>query len=205
MFVPQNWDIRIISGNDNEMAVLSYTDLRNGTVFTQDGGTFFVLKYEHAKQGRGSATVKVKVKNLRSGSIFIKSFKAGDKVESADVNRESAQYLYEDGSDGYFMNVETFDQYSIPKERIEEEIKFLKEGQKVIVQKLEGDPIAIEIPKKVELKVEYTEPAVAGNTSSGAMKVAKLESGVEVNVPLFVKIGDIVVVNTESRQYVSRK
>lgn len=187
------------------MAVLSYTDLRNGTVFKQDGDIFLVLKYEHSKQGRGSATVKVKVKNLKSGSIFVKSFKGGDKVESADVSRESAQYLYNDGTGAYFMNLETFDQYSIPMESIEEESPFLKEGQKVIVQRLEESPIAIEIPKKVELEVEYTEPAVAGNTSSGAMKVAKLESGVEINVPLFVKIGDIVVVNTESRQYVSRK
>ena len=187
------------------MAVLSYTDLRNGVVYTDGGETFVVLKYNHNKQGRGSATVKVKVKNLKSGSIIIKSYKSGDKVESADVSRESAQYLYDDGADAYFMNMETFEQYSIDLEKIEDQHGYLKEGQKVIVQKLEGEPIALDLAKKIELVVEYTEPAVSGNTSSGAMKTAKLETGMEINVPLFVETGDTLVINTESKEYVSRK
>jgi elongation factor P len=187
------------------MAILSNTDLRNGVVYTDNGDTFIVLKYEHNKQGRGSATVKVKVKNLKTGAITIKSYKAGDKVESAEITRENAQYLYSDSEYGYFMNDETFEQYSIPLSFIEELVCFLKESEKVVVQKLEDNPIMIEIPKKVELEVKYAEPAVAGNTSSGAMKVATLETGLTINVPLFVKTGDIVIVNTELKEYVGRK
>lgn len=187
------------------MAILSYSELRNGTVFTQDGDTFVVLKYEHVRQGRGSATVKVKVKNLKSGAIFVKSLKAGDKVESADVSKESAQYLYDDDTFAYFMNTDTFEQYSVLLDVIGDQKGFLKEGQKVVVQKLEDEPISVELPKKVELAVKYTEPAVAGNTSSGAMKVAELETGATVNVPLFVNTGDVLIINTESQSYVSRK
>lgn len=187
------------------MAVLSYTDLRNGVVYTDNGETYIVLKYEHNKQGRGSATVKVKVRNLKTGAITVKSYKAGDKVESADVSKESAQYLYDDEHNAYFMDMETFGQYAMSLEDIGDQHGFLTEGEKVIVQKLEGEPISLDIPKTVELKVDYTEPAVAGNTSSGAMKVAKLETGLEINVPLFVDIGDVLIVNTESSEYVSRK
>lgn len=187
------------------MAVLSNTELRNGVVYTEGGETFIVLKYEHNKQGRGSATVKVKVKNIKTGAITIKSYKGGDKVESADVTSENSQFLYDDGTDAYFMNDETFEQYSISLDMIEDQIGFMKEGQKVFVKKLEDEPISLELPKKIELVVEYTEPAVAGNTSSGAMKVAKLETGKEINVPLFVSTGDIIVVNTETKEYVSRK
>lgn len=187
------------------MALLSYTDLRNGVVYKDNGESFLVIKYEHNKQGRGSATVKVKVKNLKTGSITIKSYKSGDKVESADVSRENAQYLYDDGVDAYFMNDDTFEQYTISLDMIQDQHPFLKEGQKVIVQKLEGEPISLELPKKIELKVEYTEPAVVGNTSSGAMKVAKLETGKEINVPLFIETGDVLIINTDSQEYVSRK
>jgi len=187
------------------MALLSYNELKNGVVFNHTGETFVVLKYEHQKQGRGSATVKVKVKNLKTGAITIKSFKAGEKVDAADVSRETTQYLYSDGSGAHFMNTQTFEQYTVEESLISNELKFLKEGQKVILQKLDDSPIAIEVPKKVELKVEYTEPAVAGNTATGATKIAKLETGFEVNVPLFISTGEILVINTESGEYVSRK
>lgn len=187
------------------MATLSYTDLRNGVVFKQDNEVFVVLKYEHVKKGRGSAVVKVKVKNLKTGAIVIKSFKAGEKLESADVSKESSQFLYADDSNGYFMNLKTFDQYSIPIDSIFDQKSFLKEGQKVVVQRLEDQPISIEIPKKIDLKVTYTEPGVAGDTTGGAMKLATLETGLRINVPLFIKIGDEIIVNTENGQYVGRK
>lgn len=187
------------------MAILSYTDLRNGVVFKQDKDIYVVLKYEHIKKGRGSAIVKVKVKNLKTGAIVIKSFKAGDKLESADVSKESAQFLYTDDENGYFMDMKTFDQYSIPIELISDQVPYLKEGQRVVVQRLEEQPISVEIPKKIELKIIYTEPGVAGDTTSGAMKLATLETGIKINVPLFIKIGDVVIINTENGKYVSRK
>lgn len=183
---------------------LSNTDLRNGTVFQDGGEVFQVMKFELKKQGRGSSNVKVRVRNLKSGAIVDKTYGGNQTVESVDLTRSNAQYLYSDGSTGYFMDAATFEQFDFPLSSVGDMLQFIKEGEKVIVLKLDGTAAAIEIPKSVELKVEYTEPAVKGDTSGGAMKEAKLESGATVRVPLFISTGDMIKVNTDTGTYSSK-
>lgn len=183
---------------------LSNTDLRKGVIF-QDGGEYFqVLKYDHVVSGRGGAVGKVKVKNLKTGSITIKSYTKNDKVEEVDTARKTMQYLYSDDTSAYFMDSDTYEQISLKKEVVEDEIQYLSDGEKVVMLFIDDEPISVEIPKSVELKINYTEPAVKGNTSTGAMKEAKLENGLKIQVPLFIKSGDVVKINTDTGEYVSR-
>lgn len=177
------------------------TDLKNNTVFKMDDQTFIVLKYEHVTQGRGGATIKVKVKNIKTGAIVEKGFNGNDKVEEANINKASYQYLYADTDFMYFMNLADYDQITLP---LSEDAKYLKEGEKVIVVSVDGEPLYIELPKSVDLKITYTEPGVKGNTVNNPNKKATLETGLEVNVPMFINIGDTVKVNTESGEYLGR-
>jgi elongation factor P len=183
------------------MATLSSNELRQGTVFKDGYDYFTVLKYDRVVQGRGGMTVKIKVKNLKSGSIVEKGYKGNDKVESVDLSKRSAQFLYSDGVNLHFMDTETFDQVEI-----EGQNKYFKEGDKAIVSYLEGDPISVDIPNVVSLKVAYTdEGGNSGNTVSNALKEAKMETGITVMVPLFIKTGEVIKINTENNEYKGRK
>lgn len=186
------------------MASLSNTDLKNGVVFKDGGEVFTVIRYEHNFRGRGGSVVKVKVRNIKTGGVQEKSFRQNEKVEAVDTFKRTVQYLYSDGTNGYFMDQDTFEQMEMPLGMIEDQLKYLKEGEKVVALFLEEKPLSIEIPMKVTLKIEYTEPAVKGNTANNAMKKAKLENGLEVEVPLFLNIGDVIKVNTETGTYISR-
>ncbi len=186
------------------MALLNSNELRISTVFTDDSQTFVVLKYQHIKKGRGQATIRVKVKNIETGAIFEKTYSNEQKVEAADVEKRTAQYLYQDGSDAHFMDTADYSQFSLPMGQIEWELNFLKDGDKVVATFLESRPVSIEIPKSSELIVEDTTPAVPGNTATGAMKDAILETGYKIQVPLFVENGNKLKVNTETGTYVSR-
>jgi elongation factor P len=186
------------------MSVLTSNDLRNGVVFMMDGDPWIVLRFDHNKTGRGGAVNKIKAKNLKTGSIVEKGFSPNEKFEEADLSRESAQYLYSDDDNSYFMSNTTFEQHEISKKITEEKLLYIKEGEKVVVLFLDSIPIDIEIPKSVVLSVQYTEPAVRGDTSGGAMKKATLETGVEILVPLFVNIGDKIKINTETNTYTER-
>ncbi|MFW5703021.1 MAG: elongation factor P [Candidatus Dojkabacteria bacterium] len=184
--------------------MINSNDLRPGSVFKDNGETFLVLKYSHMKKGRGQATIRVKVKNISTRSIVEKSYTNEQKVEEADVEKRTAQFLYADDSNAYFMDTADYSQFQLNKEEIEWELNFLKEGGKSIATFLEGNAISIEIPKSVELGVVKTTDAVAGNTSSGATKEAQLETGYSAQVPLFIKEGEVLKINTESGYYVSR-
>lgn len=186
------------------MATINSNDLKEGVIFSDDGSTFLVIKYSHIKKGRGQATIKLKVKNIETGSITILSYSNEQRVETADVEKRNVQYLYSDEKDVYFMDDSDYSQFTVPKENIEREVDFLKEGQKVVTMFLDGNPISIELPKSVELTVTETSDAVSGNTSSGAMKDAIVETGYKVQVPLFIKQGDILKINTDSGDYVAR-
>jgi len=186
------------------MATLSNTDLRNGVVFQDGGEAYSVLKYVPSVRGRGSSIVKVKVRNLRSGSIQELTYRQNEKVESVETLKTSVQYLYSDSDVACFMNTETYEQFEMPLKLVGDSVKYLKEGEKVIVMYLDGDPVSIEIPRIVELEIKYTEPAVKGNTATNAMKNAKMENDLEVKVPLFSKVGDSIRVNTDTGEYVSR-
>ena len=183
------------------MATLSSNELRKGIVFADQGETYIVLKYDHVTQGRGGTTVKVKVKNLRSKSITTRSYKGNETVESVSIEHLNAQFIYRTDNIYHFMGLDNFEQFELNME----ENPFLKEGDKVVMILLNGDPIDIDLPNIVELKVDYTEDGIRGNTSGNALKKARLETGFELMVPLFINIGDIVKVNTESYEYVGRK
>ncbi len=174
-------------------------------MFIKDGEDIYsVLKSEHNFRGRGSGITKLKVRNLRTGSVQEKTYRSNQKLEEVDALRKTVQYLYSDGSVATFMDPDSFEQFEIPFKSISASIKFLKEGEKVIVLFIEEKPVSVELPATVELKVAETEPATKGDTATNAMKKAKMETGLEVDVPLFVKNGDVLKINTESGTYVSR-
>ncbi|AAC07331.1 elongation factor P [Aquifex aeolicus] len=168
------------------------------------GEPYRVLDYEHVKPGKGQAFVRVKAKNMLTGNVTELTFKASDRIPLADFEQVYATYSYNDGENYYFMNTQTYDMIAVPKEKIEEEAKFLKEGMEVIVFLYKGQPIGIELPKHVELQVVETEPAFKGDTQAGGTKPAKLETGAVIQVPFFVKEGDIVKVDTRTGSYVER-
>ena len=185
--------------------MLEPNNLKKGVIFKYRGNPVKVLEYSHSHKGRGSAVVTAKISDLITGSVQHLTCKAGDKFDEADLARREADFLYTDSTGAHFMEEETYEQIQIDKPRIEEKLKFLKEGQGVTVIYFEGRPIDIDLPPKVGLAVIETEPGVKGDTASGtAYKPAKLESGYVLTVPLFVKEGDVIRVNTETGEYVER-
>lgn len=179
-------------------------ELRAGTVFQDSSGVWQVDSFEHIKMGRGSATIKVKARNLRSGSITEKSFISGNKVEEAEAEKRKAQYLYRDGENLYFMDPVTFDQFQIGLVKSPDLPKFIKEGESVQVVTVEGEPVSVEMPKNVVLTVTEADPGEKGNSVSNLMKGATLETGAAVQVPLFVKTDDKIKVDTRTGQYLER-
>jgi elongation factor P len=186
------------------MAVINSNDLKPGTVFVDGTETFIVLKYGHMKKGRGQATIRVKVKNLKTNSLTEKTYTNEQKVEVADVDKRTAQYMYADEKKAYFMDTGDYSQFSLLVEQIKYKLRFLKEGDSVITMFLEQKPISIEIPKTVVLEVVETNNAVAGNTAGTATKQAKVETGYSLQIPMFIDKGARIKINTDSGEYVSR-
>src|SRR3989344_3875562 len=178
------------------------TDLKKGTVFQLGGTPYRVVEYSQKVMGRGGSIVNVKIKSLTDGKVLDKTFKGNDTIQPADVENSSAQYLYNDGSTFYFMDQGSFEQYEVDAEIVGDYAGFMKEGDKVQVQKFSGLAgqriINVELPKNVFLKVTYTEYAVKGDTSSSITKDATLETGVSVKVPAFIKTGDVISVDTST-------
>jgi len=163
-----------------------------------------VLDYEHVKPGKGQAFVRVKAKNMSTGNVIEITYKASDSIELADFEQVFAEYSYNDGDYYYFVSKITYDMLAVPTKNVENEIKFLKEGMEVVVFIYKGQPIGIELPRHVELKVVETEPAFKGDTAAGGSKPAKLETGAVVQVPFFVEEGDIIKVDTRTGTYIER-
>jgi len=184
--------------------MISVTDLRAGTVFSDKEEYFQVLSYEHIKMGRGSGTVKVKVRNLDSRATFEKSFITGAKVQEAQLSRKKAQFLYTDSQGCHLMDMGNFDQFVVESKVIQNTSKFLKEGMEVILLSVEGKPISLELPKILEYKVNQTGGSARGNTVGASYKDAVLENGLTVKVPLFIKTGEVIRVDTRSGEYVER-
>jgi elongation factor P len=184
--------------------VLNSGELKPGAVFVDGHEKFVVIKYWHIKKGRGPAVIRVKVKNIETLSITEKTYSSEQRFEQADVEKRTAQYLYSDASAAYFMDTADYSQFALDKEMIEWELNFLKDGEKVVTMYLDGSPISIETPKSVELKVTNTSSAIAGNTATGATKEAEVETGYHLQVPLFIKTGDVLRINTEMGTYTSR-
>ena len=183
--------------------MISVTTLRAGTTFEENDDIFVVLSYEHMKMGRGSANVKVKVRNLRSGSITEKSFISHGQVNNIPLEKKEFQYLYKDTENAYFMDQASFEQVAIPLKVIDGH-EFLKEGEMATLQLYHDEPLALILPPKVSLKVKETAPGVKGDSASNVYKDAILENGVKVRVPLFINEGDMIVVDTRDASYTKR-
>jgi len=184
--------------------MFSVNDVKNGITFELEGEIFTVLEFSHVKPGKGAAFVKMKVRNLRTGSTTEKSFNSGTKLEKAMIEKKPMQFLYASGDSYNFMNMETYEQIDLTADQLGEDSKFLKEGLNVDLSFYQGELLGVILPDKVELKVVHTEPAVKGNTTNNATKDAELESGLVVRVPLFVEENDVVIVSTSTGKYDSR-
>lgn len=180
------------------------TDLKKGQIFQLDGVPYRVIEYGQKVMGRGGSIVNVKIKSLSDGKVLDKTFKGNDSIEPADVTNRNVQYLYNDGTNFYFMDENSYEQFELPASDLQTLAGFMKEGDKVQAQLFDGRVINIELPKNVPLKVTYAEDAVKGDTSSAITKDAKLETGITIKVPAFVKTGDLVSVDTATGAYRER-
>ncbi|WP_077213941.1 elongation factor P [Bacillus dakarensis] len=184
--------------------MISVNDFRTGLTIEVDGGLWRVMDFQHVKPGKGAAFVRSKLRNLRTGAVQEKTFRAGEKVAKAQIDNRRMQYLYANGSQHVFMDVESYDQIELPEASIEYELKFLKENMEVHIMMFQGETLGVELPNTVELEVTETEPGIKGDTASGGTKPATLETGLTVQVPFFVNQGDRLIINTSEASYVSR-
>ncbi|GAB2694425.1 elongation factor P [Thalassiella azotivora] len=179
-------------------------DLKNGIVLNLDGQLWAVVEFQHVKPGKGGAFVRTKLKNVLSGKVVDKTFNAGTKVETANVDKRDMQYLYKDGTDFVFMDTTTYDQVHVPEATVGGAASFLLENQEAVVALHEGTPLYIELPASVVLEITYTEPGLQGDRSSGGTKPATVETGYQIQVPLFLETGTKVKVDTRSGDYLGR-
>jgi elongation factor P len=178
--------------------------LRKGTTFTLDGHLYKVIDFQHHKPGRGKAVIRTKIRDLRTGSTIDKNFISGDRVEDVRIDRIAVQYLYNDGTFYYFMNSETYEQTPLSADTLGDSVKYLIDNMTLNISVYEGEPIDIDLPTTVDLKVVNAPMAVAGDTATGVTKSVTVESGLQVNVPLFVNEGDTIRVDTRTDEYVTR-
>jgi len=183
---------------------MQLSDLNIGTVFIRDGSPFEILFREHSKTGRGGAVLRTKIKNLKTGAISEETFKSGDKFDEANMTLQKMQFLYKDGEVFYFMDNHTFEQVPLSWDQIREQSKYLTEGIEIDAIFIDGNPLGIKIPIKMDFEVVEAPPAVKGNTVDGGSKKIILTNGIEVNAPMFIKQGDVVKINTQTGEYVSK-
>lgn len=184
--------------------VYSASELRVGVTFEMDSNVFRVTEYQHVKPGKGPAFIRTKIKNVKTGAVIEKTFNPGEKYPAAEVLKQEMQYLYNDGEFYYFMNTETFEQMPLTQDTLGDTLKYIKENMNVFILSHNGNIFAVEPPLFVELEVTYTEPGFSGNTSSSTTKPATVETGTQINVPLFVEIGDVIKIDTRTGEYMER-
>ncbi len=184
--------------------MINVNDFKTGVTIQMDGNIFQVLEFQHVKPGKGSAFVRTKLKNLRTGAVIDHTFNSGIKIPKAHIDKKQMQYLYEDSNGMHFMDMESFEQISLNVEKLSYEKKFLVDGQMVDVILFEQEVIGVNLPDKVKLKVESTPPGVKGDTASNATKEAILETGLVVKVPLFIENDELLIISTSDGKYVSR-
>jgi len=183
---------------------LGVTDLKKGQVFQMDGTPYRVVEYSQKVMGRGGSIVNVRIKSLTDGKVLEKTFKGNESIEAADISLQNVQYLYADGTNWFFMNEETFEQFEIGADLVGDGAGYLKEGDRVMLQFFGDRPINVEMPKNVPLRVTYTVDVVKGDTTSNVMKDAELETGITVKVPAFIKQNDLISVDTATGAYRER-
>ncbi|WP_024357106.1 elongation factor P [Leucobacter chironomi] len=179
-------------------------DIKNGTVIKENGQLWSVVEFQHVKPGKGGAFVRTKQKNVVSGKIIDKTYNAGAKIETASVDRRDYQYLYQDGADFVFMDKSDYDQLTVSAAVVGDSAKFMLENQDVQIALHEGDPLYLELPASVVLEITYTEPGLQGDRSTGGTKPATVETGAEIQVPLFLETGTRVKVDTRTGDYLGR-
>jgi elongation factor P len=184
--------------------MISTSDLRKGVAIELDGDLWQILDYHHIKMGRGSAQVRMKLRNVKRGQTVERTFQAGDKWPRAQLEHRQVQFLYSDGSDYHFMEVESYEQFHLSAEQLDDAVHYLKDGMLLDRTSYEGETIGVELPVSVEMQVVETEPGFAGDTQTGARKPAKLETGLVVQVPIFVSEGDTIKVDTRTGEYLTR-
>ena len=190
--------------NSEETLVATTNDLKNGMVLNLEGQLWQVVEFQHVKPGKGPAFVRTKIKNVLSGKTVDKTFNAGLKVETATVDRRDMQYLYKDGDDYVFMDMKTYDQINVPATVVGDAANYMLESQTATIAMHEGSPLYIELPASVVLEITYTEPGLQGDRSTGGTKPATVETGYEIQVPLFLETGTKVKVDTRTGEYLGR-
>jgi len=184
--------------------MISTNDFRTGVTVEVDGDVWQVVEFQHVKPGKGSAFVRAKMKNVRTGAVIERTFNAGERLPRARVEKREMQYLYSSDDMHYFMDNETFEQVSLGEEHLRDAKKFLKENMNIDVVFFQGDVIGVELPNSVELRVIETDPGIRGDTATGGTKPATLETGYVVRVPLFINTGDVLRIDTRTGEYIER-
>jgi elongation factor P len=184
--------------------VATTNDLKNGLVLNIDGQLWTVVEFQHVKPGKGGAFVRTKLKNVLSGKVVDRTFNAGTKVDTANVDKRDMQYLYKDGSDFVFMDTSTYDQIHVAEATVGDAANFMLENQNAVVALHDGTPLYVELPASVVLEITYTEPGLQGDRSTGGTKPATVETGYEISVPLFLESGTKVKVDTRTGAYLGR-
>lgn len=183
---------------------ISTADFKNGLTIEVDGAIWRILEFQHVKPGKGGAFVRSKLKNLRTGAVQEKTFRAGAKMEQAPISTSKMQYLYADGDARVFMDMESYEQVSVPSNQIEEQLNYLQENMEVSLVQYGNEVLGVEVPNTVTLTVTSTEPGIKGSTASGGSKPATMDTGLVVQVPFFVNEGDKLTINTQDGSYISR-
>ncbi|MBE3573914.1 MAG: elongation factor P [Firmicutes bacterium] len=184
--------------------MISSNDFRTGLTIELDGEIYTVVEFLHVKPGKGAAFVRTRLKNVRTGAVQEKVFRAGERVARAHLENKNVVFSYSSGDEFWFMDKETFEQIMLTREQLGDAARFLKENMELAIQMYQGQPIGVELPNTVELKVTATEPGVKGDTATGGSKPATLETGAVVQVPLFINEGDVIKVDTRTGLYLSR-
>lgn len=184
--------------------MISVNDFKTGLTIEVDGGIWRVVDFQHVKPGKGAAFVRSKLKNLRTGAVQEKTFRAGEKVAKAQIDNKKMQYLYDDGDNYVYMDMQSYEQIEMPKQQVADEMLYVLENTELNVIMYGNEVLGVELPNTVILEVAETEPNIKGDTSSGGSKPAVMETGLTVNVPFFVNQGDKLIVNTQDGSYVSR-
>jgi len=184
--------------------LISTNDFRTGVTIELEGDIFAVVDFQHVKPGKGAAFVRTKLKNVRTGAVIERTFRAGEKIPRARIEYREMQYLYNDGETYVFMDTRSFEQLSLPKEKLEDGTKYLKDNMSIYVMLHDNNAIGVELPNFVELTVTQTEPGIKGDTATGGSKLATLETGATVQVPLFIEEGDMLKIDTRTGTYIGR-
>ncbi len=184
--------------------MLSLSEIKTGKTISLGGEPFVVTFHQHSKTGRAGAVLRTKIRNLKTGAVMEKTFQGADKIEEAEISKSKAQFLYREGKNYFFMDNSSYEQFSLPKSVLGKIADYLIDGIEATILNFSGQPINIELPVKMELRVVEAPPAIRGNTADGGSKQVTLETGLKVNTPLFIKEGDILRINTETGEYVER-